>query len=197
MVLLDIIRERERIMKINEYIKSMINDPWIDTDFEGYKFIGNVQKGEVGEVYVSNYMKDEIGVEVLPADCGTNGPYDRIVDLKNTEIKFSAAHSDNSADVPTIKRNKRGEVNWTINHVAVEKCWERLIFCGMDLINSIAVPNLIWCTKQDFINCLNETTLFKRQQGGKDGTNDDFMCAAGAVIKWMESDYTKDIAEWN
>ena len=45
-------------MDIREYIRSMINDPWIDTDIEGYKFVGNVQKGKVGEVYVSNYMKD-------------------------------------------------------------------------------------------------------------------------------------------
>ena len=184
-------------MIIREYIRSMINDPWIDTDIEGYKFIGNVQKGAVGEVYVSNYMKNELNSKVLPADCGSNGPYDRIIDVIDTEIKFSAAHSDNSADVPAIKRNKHGEVSWTINHVAVEKCWERLIFCGMDLVNGVAVPNLVWCTKQDFIDCLNETTLFKRQQGGQDGTNDDFMCAAGAVIKWMKSDYTKDITEWN
>ena len=61
-------------------------------------------------------------VKFLPADCGPNGPYDRIISGNNTEIKFSAAHSDNNADVPTIKRNKCGEVNWTINHVAVEKC---------------------------------------------------------------------------
>ena len=184
-------------MSIREYIRGMINDPWIGTEIEGYKFIGNVPKGKVGEVYVSNYMKDELGSKVLPPDCGSNGPYDRIIDVIDTEIKFSAAHSDNSADVPTIKRNKHDEVSWTINHVAVEKCWERLIFCGMDLVNGVAVPNLVWCTKQDFIDCLNETTLFKRQQGGQDGTNDDFMCAAGAVIKWMKSDYTKDIAEWN
>ena len=184
-------------MKISEYIRSMINDPWIDTDIEGYKFIGNVQKGAVGEVYVSNYMKNELNSKVLPADCGPNGPYDRIIDGINTEIKFSAAHSDNSADVPTIKRNNRGEPSWIINHVAVEKCWERLIFCGIDLVNGVPVPFIVWCTKQDFIDCLNETTLFSRQQGGKDGTNDDFMCSAGDVIKWMKSDYTRDINEWN
>ena len=184
-------------MNIQEYIKSKLNDPWIGTELEGYKFIDNKQKGEVGEVYVSNYMKTTYNSNVLLADCGPNGPYDRIIDGIKTEIKFSAAHSDNSASVPTIKRNKYGEVNWTINHVAVEKCWERLIFCGTDLIDGVVVPNIVWCTKQDFITCLNKTTLFKRQQGGQDGTNDDFMCAAGAVIKWMKSDYIKDIAEWN
>jgi hypothetical protein len=188
-------------MKISEYIRSMINDPWIDTDIEGYKFIGNVQKGAVGEVYVSNYMKDKLGSEVLPADCGTNGPYDRIIDGINTEIKFSAAHSDNDeyrkTGVPSIKRKKKsGEVDWTINHVAVGKCWERLIFCGMDLVDGVAVPNLVWCTKQDFIDCLDETTFFNHGQGGNKGTDDDFMCSA-KIHKWMKSDYTKDIAEWN
>ena len=189
-------------MNIREYIKTMINDPWIGTDIEGYKFIGNVQKGEVGEAYVSNHMKDKFGSEVLPPDCGPNGPYDRIIDFRNTEIKFSAAHSDNETyaktGVPSIKRKKKsGEVVWIINHVAVEKIWDRLIFCGMDLVDGVAVPNLVWCTKQDFINCLNETTYFKHQQGGKNGDNDDFMCSGADVIKWMKSDYTKDISKWN
>ena len=93
-------------MNIREFIKSKINDPWVGTDLEGYKFVGNVQKGEIGEVYVSTHMENELGSKVLPADCGSNGPYDRIIDVINTEIKFSAAHSDNDADVPTIKRNK-------------------------------------------------------------------------------------------
>jgi len=184
-------------MDIRKYIKRNLNDPWIGTVLEGYPFLGNVQKGVVGEVYTSSHMKDELGSKVQPADCGPNGPYDRIIDCINSEIKFSAANRDNSAPVPTIKRNKHGEVNWIINHVAVGKCWERLIFCGMDLVNGVAVPNFVWCTKQDFIDCLNETTLFKRQQNGQDGDNDDFMCSAANVIKWMKSDYTKDISKWN
>ena len=194
-------KTEEVVMNIREYIKRKINDPWIGTDIEGYKFLGNVQKGDIGEKYVSDHMREKFHCKVLPADCGPNGPYDRIVGGINTEIKFSAAHSDNpifeKTGVPTIKRNKRGEVSWTINHVAVGKCWERLIFCGMDLVDGVAVPNLVWCTKQDFINCLNETTLFKPQQGGKNGDNDDFMCAGASVIKWIKSGYTKDINEWN
>ena len=67
----------------------------------------------------------------------------------------------------------------------------------MDLVNGVAVPNLVWCIKQNFIDCLNETTLFKPQQGGQNGDNDDFMCSAANVIKWMKSDYAKDISEWN
>ena len=189
-------------MDIREYIKSKINDPWVGTDMEGYKFINNFSKGQVGEEYVSNYMMVELGYEVLPADCGPKGPYDRIVGGVNTEIKFSVAHSDNPSfektGIPTIKRAKRsGFVDYTINHVALEKSWERLIFCGMDLVDGVAVPNLVWCTKQDFKKCMNETTLFKPQQGGTKADNDDFMCTGSRVIKWMKSEYTKDIAEWN
>ena len=73
-------------MNIREYIKSKINDPWIGTNIEGYKFVGNVQKGDVGEEYVSDYMRDELGYEVLPADCGHNGPYDRIIGGINRTI---------------------------------------------------------------------------------------------------------------
>ena len=184
-------------MNIQKYIKSKLNDPWLNTEFEGYKFIDNKQKGEVGEVYVSNHMENIYNSKVLAADCRHNGPYDRIIDGIKTEIKFSAAHSDNSAVVPTIKRNKCGEVNWTINHVAVEKCWERLIFCGINLIDGVVVPNIVWCTKQDFVDCLHETTIFKSQQGGKSGNNDDFMSAGSSPLKWIKSKYAKDISEWN
>ena len=184
-------------MDLRTYIKNNLNDPWIGTDFEGYPFLGNVQKGVIGEIYTSNNMEDILDSEVLPADCGPKGPYDRIIDGINVEIKFSAAHRDNNVSVPTIKRDKHGYCNWTINHVSVKKCWERLIFCGIDLVDGVVVPNLVWCTKKDFIDCLNETKLFKPQQGGKNGNNDDFMCAATNIIKWTKSNYTKDISEWN
>ena len=51
--------------------------------------------------------------------------------------------------------------------------------------------------KQQFINCLHETTFYKSQQGGKNGNNDDFMSAGSSPLKWIKSDYTQDINAWN
>ena len=187
---------------IQIYLKK---DPWIDTEIENYVYLNPLQQGTVvGEPYVSNYMMNKFNSEVLSADCGPKGPYDRIIDGINTEIKFSAAHSDNDeyrkTGVPSIKRKKKsGEVDWTINHVAVGKCWERLIFCGMDLVDGVAVPNLVWCTKQDFLTCLLETkkTMWGIQQGGEKGNNDDYMNGGSKTRKWIDSEFTRDIETWN
>jgi hypothetical protein len=43
---------------------------------------------------------------------------------------------------------------------------------------------------------LKETDYFKRQQGGKDGGNDDWMSTDKNLLKWINSKYTKDIESW-
>lgn len=180
---------------ISPYIKSQINDPWKGTCFEGYKYINNKQKGDIGERYVSNYMEEILNSHVEPAESST-APYDRVFDNYKTEIKFSLAHSNNNSIVPSLKKNKKGEISWSINHVAAEKDWERLIFCGINLIAGEIEPTIVWCDKKDFINCLSDTKYFSRQQGGKTSNNDDYMCAGSSTLKWIQSKYTKDISEW-
>ena len=80
------------------------------------------------------------------------------------------------------------------------KEWERLIFCGINLINGVPTPNRIaWCTKEDFIKCLElegKNRLFNPQQGGNKGGNDDFICAGKKPLRWIESIYSKDISKW-
>ena len=175
-------------------------DPWIGTVIENYVYLNPLQQGTVvGEPYVSNYMINKNSV-VLPADCGPKGPYDRIIDGHKTEIKFSAAHSDNDG---SIIRTKQNEVDWTINHVSKDKHWERLIFCGVDLVDGVIVSKVVWCTKEDFLTCLRETEKNRRlalwgiQQGGEKGNNDDYMNSGSRTREWIKSVYTRDIETWN
>ena len=189
---------------IQIYLKK---DPWIDTEIENYVYLNPLQQGTVvGEPYVSNYMMNKFNSEVLSADCGPKGPYGRIIDGHKTEIKFSAAHSCNNGSVATIIRTKQidpffqqGEVNWTINHVSEDKSWERLIFCGIDLVDGVIVPKVVWCTKEDFLTCLLETkkTMWGIQQGGEKGNNDDYMNGGSKTRKWIDSEFTRDIETWN
>ena len=182
-------------MNIQTYIKEQLCDPWVGTIFEGYRFLAPKQKGKVGEVWVSDYMEKD-GSTVLPADCGPNGPYDRIIDEYNTEIKFSCTQVD---------KGYLKEDVWTCNHVAEGKSWERLIFCGINLIGGKICPTIVYCTKKNFSKCLKETYIsdkgketsyFKRQQGGTYGGNDDWISTDKNLLKWINSKYTKDIGSW-
>ena len=43
--------------EIQDYIQNNLYDPWIGSPFEGYRYMGNKQKGELGERLVSLIME--------------------------------------------------------------------------------------------------------------------------------------------
>lgn len=205
---------------IQEYIRSKLPfklmDPWNKTIMEDYCFLNPTQQGHIGQLYISQHMRKEFGSIVLPPTTedikkygATHTPYDSIIDGWKAEDKFSAAQSEifytesdpiglSISTELRIKRNKKGEVELMINHVSQFKGWERLIFCGVDVVGGIIIPTFAWCTKEDFISCINETDLFSRQQGGKVGNNDDWSIHGGTKVrKWIESEYSRDIKDWN
>ena len=85
-----------------------------------------------------------------------------------------------------------------INHVAMGKDWERFIFCGINPEdgNSEERIKLHWFHKEDFVNYMNSPgeKIFKHQQSGKKGKNDDYICTNYKGL--AELPFTKDIAEW-
>ena len=180
--------------EISSFINKNLNDPWEGTVLANYKFVNNKQKGAMGEMIVEVLTK-ELGSIVKSAESGT-APYDRIIDGYKTEIKFSAAHSDNSKTDPALKRDKEGRCYWAINHVGINKGWDRLIFCGADLVDGDVAFTMVWCTKQDFKECVDDGEFFRRQQGGKDGGNDDYICAGTKPVDWTKSKFVRSIAEW-
>lgn len=109
--------------------------------------------------------------------------YDRIVNGIRTEIKFALSHKDR--ENKCIKDN-----TFIINHVSEKKDWERLVFIGINPI--IADSILIWFSKEDFTAHINTAECyFKRQQGGNDGGNDDWMISSTALMKFIELPFVK------
>lgn len=167
------------------YIKNNNEDPWKGTPYEGYVYMDPKQKGEYGERYVSK-MLESIGMDVKRAPTSTDG-HDRIVNDKRVEIKFSVTQKDKKGGI------KNGV--WIMNHVATNKDWERLIFVG------ILTPDQIvacWFTKEDFVQHLESTECcFKRQQSGKDGGNNDYICTDKSLLKFLELPFVhRDFTHW-
>ena len=171
--------------EIQNYIQENLYDPWIGSPFEGYRYMGNKQKGELGERLVSLIM-EKAGYDVEFAHSSTAG-YDRILNGIKTEIKFSVSHTD-------TKKGSIKEGCFTMNHVAVGKDWDRLIFIGVN-----KNPNefkAVYMTKEMFKKCLKTEKYFNRQQGGKNSKNDDYMVSEKKLSSLMESEYTRELSEW-
>ena len=168
---------------LRTYIEDNTFDPWVGTGLEGYVFLGSKKQGAYGERFMSEFL-ESIGLVVQSP---VNPGHDRIVTGVRTEFKFSVAKRD-------CKKQCINEDAFTFNHLAVKKDWERVILCGMNP----GMSHMIWFTKQDFIDELAlDKPLFKRQQGGKDGGNDDW-CLASALAfrRLLDRPYIRQIHEW-
>lgn len=171
--------------EIQDFIKQNLYDPWVGTPFEGYRYMDSKQKGALGEMYVS-LLFNACGYDVKIAETSTAG-HDRVIDNIRTEIKFSLAHTN-------IKEKTLKEDCFTMNHVAVGKDWDRLIFLAInDDPNKVRA---MYMTKENFKLALNTGEYFSHQQGGKKSDNDDYMIASAKIIKLMKSGFMKELREW-
>jgi hypothetical protein len=168
--------------KIKMFIGNKKSDPWMGTPFEDYKSLSNKVKGNLGEMIVSELMKD-LTYEVNAAQ---NPGHDRVIDGYKTEIKFALAITDSKTN--TIKDD-----TWILNHLSLGKDWDRLIFMG---VNSDLTFKVFYMTKDSFRKAIEDKSYFSHQQGGADVENDDFMIQGGKLIKLIQSEYTFDIEEF-
>jgi hypothetical protein len=183
-------REIAKDNELLEYKQSKLNDPWIGTYFNGYRYLDPKQKGTYGELFIGKIFENN-GFEVKKAE-KSNDSYDRYIDGYKTELKFSLAHTDH-------KNNKVIENSFSLNHVSKNKYWDRLVFLGInyDTDNSI----MKFMEKKDFVDLLENKkddffTYFSYQQGGKNGKNDDFMSKNTKLLKLLSSPYMREINEW-
>jgi len=147
---------------LQEYIAANIHDPWRNTPFKGYVAMATRQKGTFGEMFVSKLFKKH-GHTVERAHSTTAG-YDRLINRKKVEIKFSLA----CRKAGGTKKNC-----FIINHVSKEKDWERLVFVGINEKEEDIC--ILWFTRQAFKDVIC-ALFFNHQQGGKDIHNDDYIC---------------------
>lgn len=173
---------------LQSYIQKNINDPWAMTPYFGYRHIDNAQKGAYGEMFTSLLMNG-MGFSVQPPE---NRGHDRIIDGYKTEIKFSLAHAN---------KNKNGTIpnQFTMNHVSLNKDWDRLIFIGINHPDTEIEPISFYFTKTDFIEFMKTDdffTCFSYQQGGTKLENDDYISAGKKLITLSESSLTKSLNTW-
>lgn len=172
-----------------EFIAENLCDPWVGTPFQGYKFLDNKQKGNFGELFVSNFFRDR-GSKVEKSS-KSNDSYDRKIDGYRVEIKFSIAHTDNKKKI--VKPDC-----FTMNHVSVNKEWDRLLFVGINPLYTYS--HIKFMNKKTFIDLLGCEEEFKNffssQQGGNNGGNDDYMSADKKLYRLLTSQYMKDISAW-
>ena len=171
---------------LRAFVNKSTFDPWIETPFEGYVNMSPSQKGQFGEIFVSNFM------ETLNCNISDrqNTQHDRVIDGYKVEIKFGLAQRD--YDKRCVVKD-----NFTINHVAKDKDWDRLVFFGIN-------PNqedckLFFFDKVDFLqefDTLMQTNIFMHQQTGKKSGNDDYMCPNKCVSRLHKLPWVKDISKW-
>ena len=170
---------------LRSYIEENLEDPWTGTPFEGYVYMSPKQKGEFGERFTTKYL-EVLGYDVKRAKTSTAG-HDRVVDNSLTEIKFSLACRNKKKDGVIVDK-------FIINHVSSGKDWERLVFVGVNPNESNL--RVVWFTKEDFNTHLTSSNpLFKVQQGGKNGGNDDYICTN--VQSLLECDWVKSLDLWS
>jgi len=176
----DFLIEDDQWVKLNRHNNNWSND----NVFKDYHKLGNKQKGVAGEYFVENIMK-KMGSTVIPP---THTEHDRIIDGHKTEIKFSLAVS---------KGNNILSDKFIINHVAISKDWDRLVFCGINPKDSLSRRvQMYFFSKEDFRDYMeqNSDPIFKHQQSGKKGGNDDFICAN--FKEFVKLPFIKTIESW-
>ena len=172
------------------HIQKKLYDPWRETPFQGYRYLDNKQKGDYGELFVSKYMR-MLGHDVKDTRLN-NGGHDRIINDHLVEIKFSLAHTDHKKQC--VKPD-----TFTMNHVSLEKDWERLIFVGINPQSHES--HIKFITKQSFAELLvnNQEEFrkyFGRQQGGKKSNNDDYISSESKLRSLLNSKHMKMINQW-
>jgi hypothetical protein len=153
-----------------QYIKNKLFDPWKNTPFEGYVYLSPASKGSFGEKFVEKYLEQK-GYFVRDRD---NKGHDRVINGIKSEIKFS------------LSKLKK----FVLNHISIEKDWDRMIFCCVTEKEEEII--LYWFSKEDFIKSVKDNKIFKNQQGGKSINNDDYMCDETI----LNSPFIKVMEEW-
>ena len=187
-----------------------LNHNWEnDPIFETYHKQGNKQKGTNGEYVVENLLRALGKTVVATRDSDYAGTdFDMVVDGFKTEVKFSLANS--TGNIINIDR-------FIINHVGLKKDWDRLVFCGVNPVGFservhmyfvekkylkqyidpyvIAAAGLSKANKtKENIQKIFKPCLFKPQQGGVMGLNDDYMCTNFKEL--VKLPFIKNISKW-
>lgn len=180
---------------IHEAYKGLYENVWVGTPYETYYKLSSKAKGTFGE----RQMKQIFLLFGHVIEKSLNVEHDMIVDGSKVEIKFSlaSAPTDKKLDAKLIEVN-----GFIFNHIGLKKDWEKLVLCGINpkktnpFINfrKRTAPkeweecNIYVIDKQDLVNFIEKNPnnpVFKRQQGGEGGGNDDYMVSGRAKFEQL------------
>ena len=153
---------------------------WKGTPLEDYEMLNPKAKGKYGEGIVKS-IAENYGLEAIPHE-KENDDYDLLINNIRTEVKFSGA----------TDRNYKWQ--FTFNHIAMEKNWDRLILMG---VNGDLQYRLVWFTKDEVAEIMQCESFLKHQQGGKYSKNDDFMCSQSRATELLNHPFAKTLTQWN
>jgi len=140
------------------------NNAYDGTAFEDYMAMPAKSKGNLGELFVKTHCEN-IGLETRAVEKKEkNGPFDLWVSGKKVEVKMSLAKS------------------WIINHIALGKDFERLVFVGVRPDETFEMK---WIEKCHLVAFVKYGMFFNKQQGGKKAKNDDWMTSGKNLLNMM------------
>lgn len=172
---------------LTDYIKSNIADEWHGTVLQGYPWLGSKQKGVFGELFSDQFLLERNFI----VSHSTNSDHDRVVNGIKTEIKFSAALTETNKKTGIKRRIKD---KFMMNHIGIEKDWDRLIFIGIN--PNVDESRIVFFEKEDIKKIINNKDYFRKQAGGDAAENDDYMSSAGSLKKLIFSNFAKSLEEW-
>jgi hypothetical protein len=149
-------------------------DYYAGTIYEGFLELPNTVRGSIGEHIVSADMASRGHV----VQDRTSAGHDRIIDGIKTEIKHAI-------------QGKFGPDSHILNHISADKDWDRLVFYGVN--RPLENMRRVWFTKEDFLANI-DCGIFRRQQGGADLENDDYMCSKTPLL--LNQPWVHDIKDW-
>lgn len=167
---------------------------WQGTTVENIYSHGSKKRGTYYEKNIAKPILEGIGFKVTNAETITS-PYDLKIEKpeNTTNISIQGTNKENKYKKIEVKvsmsgtNHKKGCVDnfkCIINHVAKSKDFDILLMIFIVLENGKAHARVRWCSKLDIVNHINSPdSLFQKQQGGKKGNNDDWICSGKTRIK--------------
>ncbi len=174
-------------------------NPWVGTPLEKLYWHGSKKRGAFYEKYIAKNILKEIGFKVTKAETST-APYDLIIETpeNTTNISIEGINKEKKQKKIEVKVSMSGtnhekkcvdNLKCIINHVAKGKDFDILLMIFMVLDDGEAKAYVRWCSKLDIVNHIESSdSLFKKQQGGKKGNNDDWICSSKTKIKKLLND---------
>lgn len=178
-------------------IKNKTN-PWVGTIWEEFYTYNPSRKGSAGEIMIPSYLFKTFGIsESRRTDAGHDRELSSVLPVLASEVNGKAISWRTEIKISLAARAKKNK--FMFNHISLSKNFDRMIFLGVNIGDiGPADSNFYWMTRRDVETAI-ELKLFKRQQSGQNGGNDDyiFACSTKKLAKMHAHKLFRTFDTWN